>query len=1157
MSRTVRRALISGIWAIRQVDTNGAWTQAVQDELTTAYNLSPMAANGTGGAVRGISIRTKASTLTTSNGVYDDTLFNSARTLANTLGCRLSVRFMCGVHTPAFVYDSLGARFWYGGNGASVKTGMNMTSGSAVLTGPAASFSSGMVNNYIIVYGAGASGGDLVARVSSYQSATQITLNTNASTTVSGQTACWNSTGARAPHPRTVAGGTNTAFTNWYDALVSHFKSWCVTNSVNLFHLSWFSDKYAEPFGNENHIAPVPGYTANGDGWRSGMQALIDVANTYADTNVTMEFASSGTYSAIPSGLSPVLSYAAGVFGNFSSKYYIQENGIAFNVAANQYHGLGNANTSRGGQMYIGGNWSAADWASIRTQWQDADNLDYLEVYTNPSGGSTSFTGTGAAGLKATSEAWYATLVEPTSPPTPITPVDLGRTLPGPAGMGLDGKVYVVERASATHAPAVYSGTGTSFQQISDAFYASNAALPLSVAASVDGTVYVATQGQGVLVGETPGGGGGGEGEIDPKNAKVEAAFGIPPLQVPADSDWVDLTARLRAFHSSRGRQHELDQTTAGTAQATLSNLDRALDQSNAASPYAGQIVPMTQVRVTSNGSPRFYGYAEDWRKVWPTGPVKGGKGDAIVELSLVDGFKVLSLAEANSYPAAVLDNAPALYYRINDSADATENPGPSILNYGSVQQDPLTGQPFTLHVDTAVATLGFLPSPLASKSTAIDLDGGATVSPMVIDVLRRAGDAWYADAWDFWIYPTALANNTGIAGLYEYTATDPPSGTAWQFLLQADGSVTLKWSYGGTLYSTASPAALLTTTDGWQHVACSITASGAFSWYRNGDLFGSSPALPQRDVQHELNLAAVVLGAATKAGVGFQGRLAHFAVYRGGGLSASAVANHFLAGCDEIQEGTAGEQIEQLLDAAGWPAGLRIIDQGSTKMQAFTPNGSVLAAILNIAETTERGLFQMTADGNAIFHSRDNLLSSHVATVATFSDDPTTGVPYSNLVVYDDDSDLYTVVSATRDGGQVQLAFDRAARAQYGARTLPLSGLAFADDVDAANCAAFLLGRYRSPRSRPGTMLLRGAHGADVMAQILAREIHGDHVLILRIPPGGGAVQRIDASIEGLADTWTTGAGWETVYSLTPALSSASWVLGLSAIGIDTIMGW
>ena len=95
---------------------------------------------------------------------------------------------------PALIYDKGGAIYnvkAYGAVGnvnSLIGVSVSISSGSAALTVSGASFTSGDVGKGITVTGAGGGGGNLVTTISAYTSATQVTLASNASTTLSSST---------------------------------------------------------------------------------------------------------------------------------------------------------------------------------------------------------------------------------------------------------------------------------------------------------------------------------------------------------------------------------------------------------------------------------------------------------------------------------------------------------------------------------------------------------------------------------------------------------------------------------------------------------------------------------------------------------------------------------------------------------------------------------------------------------------------------------------------------------------------------------------------------------------------------------------------------------------------------------------------------------
>jgi hypothetical protein len=108
---------------------------------------------------------------------------------------------------------------------------------------------------------------------------------------------------------------------------------------------------------------------------------------------------------------------------------------------------------------------------------------------------------------------------------------------------------------------------------------------------------------------------------------------------------WTDLSSRLRAGSTRSGRQAELDRVEAGTATFTLSNRDRALDPTNAASVLYPNVLPMRRIRfrtyyrsVVQNGM--FTGYIENWP------PQRRGPADSEVTITCVDRMAALEAVD-------------------------------------------------------------------------------------------------------------------------------------------------------------------------------------------------------------------------------------------------------------------------------------------------------------------------------------------------------------------------------------------------------------------------------------------------------------------------------------------------------------------------------
>jgi hypothetical protein len=126
------------------------------------------------------------------------------------------------------------------------------------------------------------------------------------------------------------------------------------------------------------------------------------------------------------------------------------------------------------------------------------------------------------------------------------------------------------------------------------------------------------------------------------------------PLSTPT---WTaDITAYVRSWSTQRGTQRELQRVEAGTASLVLDNRSGRFTPMNTSSPYYPYLLPMRRIRIRATWNsityPIFQGHVEAWPATFPGGV------DQVVTLSLVDGFKVLSLATISSSLSSQLSGA-------------------------------------------------------------------------------------------------------------------------------------------------------------------------------------------------------------------------------------------------------------------------------------------------------------------------------------------------------------------------------------------------------------------------------------------------------------------------------------------------------------------
>ncbi len=76
---------------------------------------------------------------------------------------------------------------------------------------------------------------------------------------------------------------------------------------------------------------------------------------------------------------------------------------------------------------------------------------------------------------------------------------------------------------------------------------------------------------------------------------------------------YADLTSIVLSVNIRRGRNRQLDQFNAGTAQVVFNNDSRVLDPLNTASIYYPFVLPRSPIIIYANGTPIYTGFVEDW----------------------------------------------------------------------------------------------------------------------------------------------------------------------------------------------------------------------------------------------------------------------------------------------------------------------------------------------------------------------------------------------------------------------------------------------------------------------------------------------------------------------------------------------------------------
>jgi len=242
----------------------------------------------------------------------------------------------------------------------------------------------------------------------------------------------------------------------------------------------------------------------------------------------------------------------------------------------------------------------------------------------------------------------------------------------------------------------------------------------------------------------------------------------------------------------------------------------------------------------------------------------------------------------------------------------------------------------------------------------------------------------------------------------------------------------------------------------------------------------------------------------------------------------------------------TTDERIDAVLDAVGWPAGLRAVSPGLGTVQAvefaLPGDGGEQSALLHLQDVAEAeaGVLFMGADGTVVFQNR--VAQSGATSQATFD-----GTLYSELDIQPDDAVLYNVLHIAREDG-AQVVYD--ASAGRPRRVLTRDVMPMGNDAEVLSLAEWLYALFGEQRRRIDGLAFKPFKSAGLLAAELR-----DTVTVQHDPPGTGVALNALCAVEGIDQSFAP-EDLTTVFSLVPLVETETqdyWILGTSELEVST----
>lgn len=618
----------------------------------------------------------------------------------------------------------------------------------------------------------------------------------------------------------------------------------------------------------------------------------------------------------------------------------------------------------------------------------------------------------------------------------------------------------------------------------------------------------------------------------------IEFSPTTAPGQTPV---WQDITDDVRSVSIRRGKQRQLDRFETGTCTIVLDNRDRKYDPTYSGSPFwngtDSNITPMRMFRVRGQYADktyyRFTGFATAFRQEYDI-----SNREAVCVVELEDAFKIFNLTNpSSSFAGYIQTTRPSLWFRMGDKGNTTtmaDSSGysrngtyfntPTQGVTGLIQGDANTAVTF-VQASSEYASCTNFPNPTSQLGFSVWFKSTSATAQTIVALgrpdrgivrlaieLTAAGNLRFvvhlADFGFYALYTTVETYNDGLAH-HVFGTTELSGGEAnrWSVgidgVLKDTGIANLTFTADDTGYPSASNTLF-------------IGQRGDGTTYFDGTID---------------ELTAYVDTSFTLA----QLRTNLFGIYS--------------TATDRLNGQTTGKHITAVLNNCEWPLSDRSVDAGRATLQGDDYSNATALELMQNMNEAEQGLLFMGQDGRLVFRQRSGTLQQ-TAISYTFTDNPASGVRFSDLTFSFDETLLFNTVTASRVGGGEVTVADQSSVDRYLVRTYNASGLLYDTDSQSSEYASWIVNRFGSPSLRVERMLVYPERNpAALWPAALSMEL-GMLVNVERTPLGLGSAISKTVQIVGIEESLFPDR-YEIAFAIAEADASAYWILEDAVYGI------
>jgi hypothetical protein len=249
----------------------------------------------------------------------------------------------------------------------------------------------------------------------------------------------------------------------------------------------------------------------------------------------------------------------------------------------------------------------------------------------------------------------------------------------------------------------------------------------------------------------------------------------------------------------------------------------------------------------------------------------------------------------------------------------------------------------------------------------------------------------------------------------------------------------------------------------------------------------------------------------------------------------------------------TTGTRIDKILDQVDFPSSMRIVDAGSTTVQADPATTRTSLQAIQVAEFTEQGAFYVRADGEVEFKDRSDVVGSLAPAPIEFNQ--TTGIPYSDLRFAFDDKLIINSATMKRVDGSTVSANNTASIAKYFPHGMNVENLIAQTDAQVQNIADIYVATRAETTIRIDAMTV-DLLDPNVPTDTMIGLDYFDNVRITNVQPDSSVIVKT-LQVQGLAWDITPNSMKCTVTTLEPIVEG--FILDSPTYGIigQSILGY